>query len=100
MEFLNINIFITVTGFIGLFIIFGLLIALLQLIGWIVSSKKKEEAVPEEVISVVSAEESAAIAMALYLCDAGVHDEESDVITIRSVTSRYSPWSSKIYGIQ
>ena len=56
---------------------------------------KNEEKSPEG----VSATESAVIAMALHLCYA-IHDEESDVITIKSIHNRYSPWSSKIYGIQ
>lgn len=43
--------------------------------------------------------QSAAIAMALYLYYAEVHDEESHVIMIKNVEKRYSPWSSKIYGI-
>ena len=48
----------------------------------------------------VSGAESAAIAMALHLYY-GVHDEESNVITIKkNINNRYSPWSSKIYGLQ
>ncbi|MBP1675860.1 MAG: hypothetical protein H6Q20_419 [Bacteroidetes bacterium] len=47
----------------------------------------------------LSANYSAAIAMALHLYYAEVHDEESTVITIKTVERRYSPWSSKIYGL-
>ncbi len=47
----------------------------------------------------LSAGDSAAIAMALHLFYAEVHDEESAVITIKTVERRYSPWSSKIYGL-
>lgn len=43
--------------------------------------------------------ENAAISMALYLYFNEMHDEESGVITISSVKKRYSPWSSKIYGL-
>lgn len=42
---------------------------------------------------------SAAISMALYLYHE-LHDEESNVITIKRVSKRYSPWSSKIYAIR
>jgi len=28
-----------------------------------------------------------------------VHDNESNVITIKRIERRYSPWSSKIYGV-
>lgn len=47
----------------------------------------------------LSAGESAAIAMALHLYYNEVHDEESSIITIKTVERRYSPWSSKIYGL-
>jgi len=39
-----------------------------------------------------------AIAMALHLYYDEVHDDESNVITIKRIERRYSPWSSKIYG--
>ena len=42
---------------------------------------------------------AAAISMALYLYNE-LHDEESNVITIRRVSKVYSPWSSKIYGMR
>jgi predicted lipid-binding transport protein (Tim44 family) len=47
----------------------------------------------------ISPETSAAIAMALHLFYAEVHDVESAIITIKTVERRYSPWSSKIYGL-
>jgi len=40
-----------------------------------------------------------AIAMALHLYYDEVHDTESNVITIKRIERRYSPWSSKIYGV-
>ena len=40
-----------------------------------------------------------AISMALHLFYEEVHDDESNVITIKRIERRYSPWSSKIYGI-
>ena len=40
-----------------------------------------------------------AIAMALHLYYDEVHDDESTVITIKRIERRYSPWISKIYGI-
>ena len=42
----------------------------------------------------------AAIATALYEIDEDVHDLENTVLTIHKVTRRYSPWSSKIYGMR
>jgi hypothetical protein len=48
---------------------------------------------------VMSGEENAAIAAALYLFFSELHDEEKYVMTIKKVSKTYSPWSSKIYGI-
>lgn len=47
----------------------------------------------------LSGEVNAAISMALYLYMNEQHDHESEVVTIRSMQRRYSPWSSKIYGL-
>ncbi|TAJ05736.1 hypothetical protein DMA11_23345 [Marinilabiliaceae bacterium JC017] len=47
----------------------------------------------------ISGEVNAAIAMGLYMYFNEMHDEESNVITIKEVRRRYSPWSSKIYGM-
>ena len=47
----------------------------------------------------VPGEVTAAIGMALYL-SMDIHDEESNVITIKKVSRIYSPWSSKIYGLR
>lgn len=43
--------------------------------------------------------EIAAISMALHLFLNDIHDEESNVITIKRIERRYSPWNSKIYGL-
>jgi Na+-transporting methylmalonyl-CoA/oxaloacetate decarboxylase gamma subunit len=48
----------------------------------------------------LSADVTAAIAAALYLHYNEIHDPESNVITIQRVRKRYSPWSSKIYGLR
>jgi len=42
----------------------------------------------------------AAIAMALYMYFNEMHDEESDVITVKRVSKTYSPWSSKLYSMR
>ncbi len=47
----------------------------------------------------LSAGDSAAIAMALHLYYDEAHDKESEIITIKTVMRRYSPWNSKIYGL-
>ena len=38
------------------------------------------------------------IALHLYLND-NIHDDESNVITIKRIQRRYSPWSYKIYSM-
>jgi glutaconyl-CoA/methylmalonyl-CoA decarboxylase subunit delta len=47
----------------------------------------------------IPAQVSAAIAAAVYLYLDEVHDKESGMMTIRKVSRTYSPWSSKIYGL-
>ena len=47
----------------------------------------------------VPGEVTAAISLALYM-STQLHDEESNVITIKKVSRVYSPWSSKIYGLR
>jgi len=47
----------------------------------------------------VPADTNAAIAMAIYLYNSELHDEESNVITINKVSRVYSPWSSKLHNM-
>jgi glutaconyl-CoA/methylmalonyl-CoA decarboxylase subunit delta len=61
--------------------------------------KGLDNAVETTDITQVSGEENAAIALALHLFMNEIHDEESNIITIRKVSRTYSPWSSKIYGL-
>lgn len=48
---------------------------------------------------IVPGEVATAIAMSLYLSRI-LHDEESDILTIKRVDKTYTPWSSKIYGMR
>lgn len=48
----------------------------------------------------ISGEETAAIALALHLCNEEQHDTESGVLTIKKISKAYSPWSSKIYAVR
>jgi Na+-transporting methylmalonyl-CoA/oxaloacetate decarboxylase gamma subunit len=67
------------------------------------SMKRARKAGVEHVFPKGEMEEGAifaAIATALYETTEDVHDVESTVITIQKVTRRYSPWSSKIYGLR
>jgi hypothetical protein len=62
-----------------------------------VQSGKKQTV--NEIETIISGEETAAIAMALHLYFE-IHDEESGILTINKVSKPYSPWSSKIYAVR
>ena len=47
----------------------------------------------------LKASDNAAIAFTLLHYFNEMHDEESGVITIKKVRKRYSPWNSKLYGM-
>lgn len=53
----------------------------------------------EDCCMAMSGETNAAIGLALYMYLNELHDHEDMVITISKVSRRYSPWSSKIYGL-
>ncbi len=61
--------------------------------------KKAGKEEPNQKIN-VEANVNVAIAMALHLYFDELHDEESNIITIHNAPKQYSPWSSKIYGVQ
>ncbi len=54
---------------------------------------------PEDDNLMLTGEMNAAISMAIFLYFNEIHDDESNVITIKEVKRRYSPWSSKLYGM-
>ncbi len=103
---------VTLFGFLLVFLVLCLLIFIISLFGKIMTrkvrtpktavatdgSKSVHEDVSDDELH-LSADQSAAIAMALHLYYTDVHDEESHVMTIKNVERRYSPWNSKIYGI-
>lgn len=59
--------------------------------------KGKEEIVIEDLT--ITGEVGAAISTALFLFLNELHDDEKTVLTIRKISKRYSPWSSKIYNV-
>jgi uncharacterized protein YqeY len=62
--------------------------------------KLKKEGKATEVTHInVEGNVNAAIAMAIHMYVNELHDEESGIITIKEIKKRYSPWSSKIYGV-
>jgi hypothetical protein len=79
------------------------LVILVQVVQSLVKKNSKSKIVDAEQnadnVKNIPAEEIAAIAMALHLYLDNVHDEESNVLTIKRIERRYSPWNSKIYGL-
>lgn len=66
------------------------------------AAEDKGEAAPVAKAEDYSAEAFAAISVALHLFmeENEAHDEESFTITLQHETRKYSPWSSKIYGLR
>ncbi len=102
---------VTLLGFSLVFLLLVVLIYILKLFGIIMRPRVKVEK-PTEVPEAVGAPRrensekitltgnaTAAIAMALHLYYNGVHDEEPTKITIKKIERRYSPWNSKLYGM-
>ncbi len=61
-----------------------------------VESKDKKAGEKEEAIE---GNVTAAISLALHRYFTELHDEESNIVTIKQVRKAYSPWSSKIYSV-
>jgi len=70
--------------------------------GYLTTRRSKKERIPANdtsVQTVMTGEENAAIATALFLFFSELHDQEKYVMTIKKVSRTYSPWSSKFYNI-
>lgn len=79
--------------------LFGVLFAPRVLVKKANTASDSQEEITEYEESHLTAECSAAIGMALHLYYDDVHDIEKAIVTIKRVEKRYSPWSSKIYGL-
>ena len=97
---------LTIMGYcivlISLAIISWLFIRLHKVQDYLAYRRMKRKGTPditENPKQVMTGEENAAIAAALYLYFSEMHDEEKYVMTIKKVSRTYSPWSSKIYGV-
>ncbi len=103
---------VTLVGFTLVVLLLVVLIYVLKLFGFIMRPRVKVEK-PSEVPAAVGSprtetsesitltgEATAAIAMALNLYYNGIHDDEGPKqVTIKKVERRYSPWNSKLYGM-
>ena len=103
----NSSIVISLVGysvvFTSLLLLYGVFKGLHRLInaGSAWSKKKETPSVAKESsgIGYISGETNAAIALALHLYFHELHDEEAMRLTINRTSKRYTPWSSKIYGV-
>ncbi|WP_282072301.1 OadG family protein [Polaribacter atrinae] len=98
--------------FTGLFIVFSSLVALALIFNYAlpvmlyvykIITKGKDKKISEIKVkgdSNFTGEISAVIGAAIHMYKNEQHDHESAILTIKQVKKTYSPWSSKIYGIQ
>ncbi|MBQ7448409.1 MAG: OadG family protein [Paludibacteraceae bacterium] len=102
---------VTLLGFLLVFCLLVVLIYILKLFGYLMQprvtvqpSHDPHETVAhkhdeKEDTATLTGNATAAIAMALHLYYNGIHDEEPTKITIKQVERKYSPWNSKLYGM-
>lgn len=64
-------------------------------------AKKKRDKHEENIDNnyIIEGNVTAAISLAFHLYFNELHDEESNVVTIKKIKKAYSPWSSKIYTV-
>ncbi|MEA2042772.1 MAG: OadG family protein [Bacteroidota bacterium] len=100
----SLNITIAIVGYVIVFSALVLLYLIFQSIPKLLNMnfrkrmrQKGEEC--EDCETYIPAEVSVAIGMALYMNFNAAHDIESTKMTIKKVSKTYSPWSSKIYGL-
>lgn len=105
-DFSNVTGFSLTVALVGYVIVFFALVVLYQIYNLLpvfINIKarrklRKEGKCDDCEVQHIEGDVSAAIAMAIHLHLNEVHDEESDVITIKRISRQYSPWSSKIYS--
>lgn len=102
---------VTLLGFLLVFCLLVVLIFVLKLFGYIMQPRvtvHPESDIHETVVHkqkenddkiTLTANATAAIAMALHLYYNGIHDEEPTKVTIKQVERKYSPWNAKLYGM-
>ena len=83
-----------------LYFIFRIVIPRIKKYGSELKEKRSIEAETGKSSEVRTPDTQAAIALALYMYFNEMHDEESDIITVKRVSKTYSPWSSKLYSMR
>lgn len=104
-EIISQGIIIAITGYIIVFLALVLLYYVFSTLSKVLLIKNKRrllkrgKTISDEKELQISGEVIGAIATAIYLSQE-LHDEESDILTIKKISKTYSPWSSKIYGMR
>ncbi len=104
-ETINQGITIAITGYLIVFFALVMLYYVFSFLSKVLLYKTRRELVKSGKAEIaqkdlhISGEVTAAIAMAIYL-SRDLHDEESDVLTIKRISKNYSPWNSRIYGMR
>jgi Na+-transporting methylmalonyl-CoA/oxaloacetate decarboxylase gamma subunit len=99
------NLILTVVGYLIVFIALIILYFVFQYLPLLLNinlKKKADKKTPEDkVLSdvTITGEVSAAISTGLFMYFNEMHDDDNTVLTIKKISKRYSPWSSKIYGV-
>ncbi len=100
------GILITVVGYVVVFFALLLLFVIIaNMKNFLMFKQRKRlkakghKAADEKDLS-ITGDINAAIAMALHLHFAELHDIENTTLTIKKVQRTYSPWSSKLYGLR
>lgn len=98
----TISIVSIIVVFLALTILVFIFMWIPKILQWSIKNKLRKSGAPTAESQNISVEANVnvAIAMALHLYFDELHDEESNIITIKNATKQYSPWSSKIYGVQ
>jgi Na+-transporting methylmalonyl-CoA/oxaloacetate decarboxylase gamma subunit len=97
---------VALVGFLIVFVSLGILVIVFLRLPKLINMKfqrkepkKKDPHCKEDNTCHIEGNVTAAISMALHLYFSDLHDEESNIVTIKKVRKAYSPWSSKIYGV-
>ena len=104
-EVISQGVTIAITGYMIVFLALVMLFYIFSLLSKILTKNQKRKltksgkTVDDEKDLHISGEVTAAIAMSIFLFKE-LHDNESDVLTIKRISKVYSPWNSRIYGMR
>ena len=96
---------IAITGYVIVFAALVMLYFFFSLLSKVLTKNQKRKltksgnTITDEKELHISGEVTAAISTAIFLT-LELHDEESDVITIKRISKVYSPWNSRLYGMR